>query len=184
MIDIFKKPIILVSSLIAFAGSIASILTLEGWLKIIVIGVLSIFSTSIFFYFLGRNHRKNREEVLDELGIYRVYSTATEDDDYFSEHVSTARKIRILSVNMEMLLRNLPSPFKIALKNGALVEVLIAKKDSELVNEMEQMEISDGRGPGRSIPKCIEETKSELISTLLLKPCNKKQENFLNSLLT
>ena len=103
---------------------------------------------------------------MDSLGITRVYTTATEDNNYFIENVSKARKIRILAINIEMLLRNMSLPFKTALKNRTEIEVLVANPESELVQEMEKMELTDGRPSGRSIQQCIREVEPQLINIL------------------
>lgn len=119
----------------------------------------------VLFFLIYKFPADGRVRGLDKLGIVRVYKTATEDNDYFDDHLRNARKIQILAVNVEMLLRNRPVAIKEALKQGAEIQVLIATKDSELVKEMEAIEIGDGRDPNsRSIPKCIDESRGELIS--------------------
>jgi hypothetical protein len=121
-----------------------SIFALHGmklWVALIV--VASVVSGCIA-YSLGRGIRDMREKVLDELGVARVYATAKEDDAYLSQRIERAKRIRILAVNAEMLLRNLPTPFKNALKGNTTLEVLVADPDSQLVDEMERMELADG----------------------------------------
>ena len=72
----------------------------------------------------------------------------------------------MLVVTAEMVLRNLPAPFKDALGNGAQIEVLVGREDSDLVAEMDQMEIADGRQPGRTIKECLRQIEPELVSLL------------------
>ena len=64
-----------------------------------------------------------------------------------------------------MLVRNLPDPFKKALKSGAILEVLICDPESDLIREMEELELGDGR-QGRSIKDCIVNTPGEFKSLI------------------
>lgn len=166
MKQLLTRPIPSIVAVISLFGALASIFGLEGMkLAVALIVVVPIVSGSIA-YSWGRGIRSKREEVLDELGVIRVYATAKEDDAYLSRRLEKARKIRILAMNAEMLLRNLPMPLKNALKSGANLEVLVSRPDSELVREMEEMELADGRGPGRSIEQCIRDTEPELLSLI------------------
>lgn len=166
MKQLFKRPLPSSVAAIAVLGGLASIFCLEGTLLTVALIVLAAALSGCIAYSYGRGMRDKREQVLDELGVIRVYATVGEDDSYLSQRLERAKKIRILAMNAEMLLRNLPIPLKNALKSSTNLEVLISLPDSELVHEMEQMEKDDGRGPGRSIEQCIRHTKPELLSLI------------------
>lgn len=160
------RPLPTIIFAITLLGSLASIYGLEGVKLAVALIVAAVTIAACIGYLCGCGIRDKREQVLDALGVVRAYATAKEDDAYLSERLEKARKIRILAVNAEMLLRNLPTPFKNALKSGTRLEVLIADPESELVSEMEQMELADGRGPGRSIKQCVLDTEPELQSLI------------------
>ena len=154
-------------SAVTFVTAIATITSLKGEMLVVVSTLCGVIIAASLGFSYGRGIRNKRQKALDELGVVRVYTTATEDDVYLSEKIVAAKNIRILAVNAEMLLKNLPTPFKGALKSGANIKVLIADPDSVLVKEMEQMEIDDGRDSGsRTIKECILQTEPEFLNLI------------------
>lgn len=145
-------------------GSIASILALEGWPRTAALCILVSCIVAAIAYSIGRGQKTMRDAGLDELGILRVFATATEGNKCFSSRLMSARKIRILAVNAEMLWRNMSETIKGALKNGATFELLMATQGSELVREMEEMEIADGRERDGDIDTAVGQSRSEFLA--------------------
>ena len=104
------------------------------------------FAGALHRYFNGYTYDQ-RISGLDALGITRVYVNATGDNDYFDSKLTAPQtsSLFVLAVNAEMLIRNRRSALLKALANGCELEFLLASGTSELVREMEAMEIADGR---------------------------------------
>lgn len=167
MLKRYIRPIPTITAALGTGTGVASIIAVpDPTTKLACASVSACFLVGAIFYAVGRGKRDQRDKVLDKLGVSRAYATATEDNRYFHSKVAEAHTIRVLAINIEMLLRNMPAPFLHALKRGAEIQVILALSDSELVEEMEAMEVADGRPPGRSIGDCIREADGQLAGLL------------------
>lgn len=166
MKQFIKGPLSLIVAAVTLIGTIAAISNLDSTAREAASILLTALVSSFIAYLFGRGVRDKRRKVLDHLGVTRVYGTAKEDDSHLTHRLETAKKIRILAINAEMLLRNLPMAFKNALQSGTKFEVLISLPNSEFVHELEKMRKDGSRGQGRSIEQDIRETEPALLSLL------------------
>jgi len=96
-----------------------------------------------------------------------VYSTTTAEIGQVNQRIGDARQIRVLAATAEMLFRNVRAALVKAIAQGCCVTVLLATAKSELVRDLDQMEIAAGRPPdARPVHKGITEARHLLLDFL------------------